>query len=233
MAKRDSTTMLLDSLVEDGLADFDLGQMEGYNSGAEEQTAQSMSTTRSTSHGSNSTPRPVAPPVDVSGVSNMQLTGRPAIKLYLSCDPDTFSVYQVTVRQSIELFEALQSDVESNAQGRNHPIVLGQVGIRCRHCNFIPPSQRSRGSTYYPSKLSGLYQAAQNLAVGHLIDSCTYVPDDIRECLTRLRDQKSAAGGGKNEWAKRAIALGVYESDHGLRFADRLDALIPKHHTVH
>ena len=33
----------------------------------------------------------------------------------------------------MELFEAQEIDVEAGAQGRNRGIVLGQVGIRCRH----------------------------------------------------------------------------------------------------
>eukprot|EP00522_Entomoneis_paludosa_P004143 CAMPEP_0172476534 /NCGR_PEP_ID=MMETSP1065-20121228/70427_1 /TAXON_ID=265537 /ORGANISM="Amphiprora paludosa, Strain CCMP125" /LENGTH=228 /DNA_ID=CAMNT_0013234757 /DNA_START=410 /DNA_END=1096 /DNA_ORIENTATION=+ len=157
---------------------------------------------------------------------SVPLSGRPPVQLYLSCDHDALSQYQVIVRQNIELFEARQEDVESNAQGRNNPIVLGQVGIRCRHCCFVSPSERTRGATYYPSKLTGLYQAAQNLAVSHLMgpDGCPHVPQNVRETLEKLREQKSAAGGGKQAWAQRTHALGVFEDEHGLRFADRLDA---------
>ena len=36
-------------------------------------------------------------------------------------------------RKQIELFEAKQEDVDAGAQGRNKPIILGQVGIRCIH----------------------------------------------------------------------------------------------------
>ena len=226
MVKRDSTEMLLDSL--EGLGDFEVGDMSTDFMTEEEVTDQSTST-RSISHGSSSSGEEAYAHPDNNLVSRQPLTGRPAIKLYLSCDPGTFSDYQVIVRQNIELFEALQADVDSNAQGRNNPIVLGQVGIRCRHCNFLPPSERTRGSTYYPSKLSGLYQAAQNLAVSHLMDNCPYVPAETRECLNCLRDQKSAAGGGKNEWANRTNALGVYEDGNGLRFAERVDAFASKH----
>jgi hypothetical protein len=62
------------------------------------------------------------------------LTGRNPVLLYMSCDDDSLSAYQCMVRRQIEIFEARTEDVESNAQGRNKPIVLGQVGIRCRHC---------------------------------------------------------------------------------------------------
>lgn len=39
-------------------------------------------------------------------------------------------------RKQIELFEAKQEDVDAGAQGRNKPIILGQVGIRCIHVSL-------------------------------------------------------------------------------------------------
>mmetsp|Transcript_22123 Transcript_22123/g.28625 ORF Transcript_22123/g.28625 Transcript_22123/m.28625 type:complete len:215 (-) Transcript_22123:287-931(-) len=166
---------------------------------------------------------------DAGASKSRPLTGRPPTKLYLTCDHDAFSAYQILVRQNIELFEADEKDVLSNAQGRNNPIVLGQVGIRCRHCYFVAPTERTRAATYYPSKLSGLYQAAQNLAVSHLMDGCPHVPADLRGELLRLSDQKSAAGGGKQAWAERTHALGVFEDADGLRFAKTVDAFANEH----
>jgi hypothetical protein len=146
------------------------------------------------------------------------LSGRPPNILYLSCDPDNLSPYQVAVRRNIEVFEALEVDVGSGAQGRNRPVVLGQMGIRCRLCSHLPLKERARGSMYYPSKLLGVYQAAQNLANTHLCESCPRVPSELRSELCRLRDQKSAAGGGKVHWANGMEALGVYEDENGLRY---------------
>jgi hypothetical protein len=86
---------------------------------------------------------------------------------------------------------------------------------------------------YYPSKLDGVYQASQNLANAHLLQLCPLVPQHIRDELMRLKDKKSSAGGGKNSWAERLTALGVYEDDCGLRFANRIDALRHNHHHHH
>jgi hypothetical protein len=36
--------------------------------------------------------------------------------------------------QNIEVFFANQRDVDAPAPGRKHPIVVGQVGLRCVHC---------------------------------------------------------------------------------------------------
>jgi hypothetical protein len=159
---------------------------------------------------------PTAPPNDSNSSSG--ISGRPPILLYISCDDDSLSAYQCLVRKHIELFEAGVDDVESNAQGRNRPIVLGQVGIRCRHCTMLPPRIRYRGAMYYPAKLLGIYQAAQNLAMAHLGEHCQNVPEDVRASLIKLREHKSSAGGGKHYWANGVRALGVFEDRDGLRF---------------
>lgn len=149
------------------------------------------------------------------------VTGRPPVLLYMTCDDDSLSEYQCVVRKQIELFEAVKEDADSNAQGRNRPIVLGQVGIRCKHCTMLPPKHRARGAIYYPARLQGLYQAAQNMASSHLCEHCQHVPPAVRAELTNLRDRKSSAGGGKKYWADGVRVLGVYEDSDGLRFDAR------------
>jgi hypothetical protein len=122
------------------------------------------------------------------------------------------------LHQNVILAAAGLEDVESNAQGRNRPIVMGQVGIRCRHCTMLPPRHRARGAIYYPAKLHGIYQAAQNMATAHISDHCQHVPDDIKTDLLKLRERKSSAGGGKKYWGDAVRVLGVLEDEDGLRF---------------
>jgi hypothetical protein len=148
-----------------------------------------------------------------------KLSGRKPHTLYMPCDHDNLSEYQCLVRKQIEIFEARPEDVESNAKGRNKPIVLGQVGIRCRHCHELSPKNRQRGATYYPAKLNGLYQAAQSMASGHLCYHCEHIPRDIRQELLILRERKSSAGGGKKYWGDGVRILGVEEDENGLRFS--------------
>ena len=160
-------------------------------------------------------------PRSTGGRGSSKLTGRKPALLYMTCDDDSLSEYQCLVRKQIELFEARQEEVESNAKGRNKPIVLGQVGIRCRHCSMLPPRQRTRGAMYYPAKLNGLYQAAQSMASGHFCYHCHHIPDDIRQELLVLKERKSSAGGGKKYWGDGVRVLGVYEGEDGLRFEKR------------
>jgi hypothetical protein len=132
--------------------------------------------------------------------------------LYLACDAESLSEYQCLIRKQIELFSATYSDIEMTVQGRNRKIHAGQVGVRCRHCADIPIKKRARGAVYYPSKLSCIYQAAQNMSSVHLVKHCTRVPASIRAELMK-KDRKSSAGSGKEYWAVGARSMGIIEID--------------------
>jgi hypothetical protein len=77
-----------------------------------------------------------------------------SFSLYIESDERNLSQYQCLARKQIEIFEATDEEAGTNAQGRNRPIQLGQVGIRCRHCSQSPPRQRKTGAVYYPNRVS-------------------------------------------------------------------------------
>jgi hypothetical protein len=166
--------------------------------------------------------------------AQLKLTGRPAIQLYLSCNPEHLSPYQVEIRKQIQFFEATLPYVNGQrVKGRNKAIVLGQVGVQCRNCaRVMPPQNRAKGSTYFPQKLVGIYQAAQILSTTHLLEACPLVPPESRQHLKALQqNSKASRTAGKDYWASTAQALGVYEDEHGLRFEDRIpsyDTLIAR-----
>ena len=137
------------------------------------------------------------------------------------------SDYQRLLRQQLELFAAGPADVECPTQGRKQPVRRGQVGLRCRHCARLPLRQRGRGAVYYPSRLAGLYQAAQNMALSHLQQACPLVPVAMKEQLLALRKRKDQANGGKQYWADGCRALGCIETDEGLRFGPPPEANTP------
>eukprot|EP00536_Pseudo-nitzschia_multiseries_P007019 jgi/Psemu1/194337/e_gw1.156.57.1 len=139
--------------------------------------------------------------------------------LYTESDARNLSQYQCLARKQMEIFETTPDNAGTNAQGRNKPILPGQVGIRCRHCYALPPKERRTGSVYYPNKLEGVYQTAQKMTVGHLSKHCAVIPDEIRKQLVFLKNQKSSDGGGKRYWANGVRMLGVIETPHdGLAF---------------
>lgn len=144
---------------------------------------------------------------------------RRGISLALQCDVEQLSDYQILVRQQLELFEAGTEDVESNTQGRKKPVTLGQVGLRCRHCAGLPLRARGRGAVYYPAKLTGIYQAAQNMAASHLCQACQQIPPALKQEIRKLRERRDNASGGKQYWADGCRAQSVVEDETGLRFS--------------
>jgi hypothetical protein len=156
-------------------------------------------------------------PTATPGSGNI-VTGRQPVVIYMANDEGSLSEYQCLVRQQIEVFEAGPEDVETSAQGRNRRIIMGQVGIRCRRCAMLPLRERRRGAVYYPTKLDGIYQAAQNIAKSHLAERCDHVSAATREDFAKYKDKKSSVGSGKRYWANRIATLGVYEDVGFLRF---------------
>jgi predicted secreted protein len=122
--------------------------------------------------------------------------------------------------RSTEFFAAGPEDVDTIMSGRRRPIAQGQVGIRCRHCAHLPLKHRKKAAIYYPARLKGIYQAAQNMNVSHLAESCMNVDNSIRTALVAFQQKKGTTGhGGKDYWSQTATAQGVYEIEgEGLRF---------------
>jgi len=149
----------------------------------------------------------------------LELTGRPPVSLYVTKDTEHLSDYQCYLRQQIEIFEATPEDLQYNAQKMNKAVVLGQVGIRCKHCAHEDPWARTRGAVYYSASLGGLYQAGQNMSKNHLENECKAIPSNIREELLKRKVIKRRAAGGKKFWADSARSLGIFEDQYGLRFS--------------
>jgi hypothetical protein len=185
-----------------------------------------------------------------SSSSSNGLTGRLPILLYLSCNPDHLNEYQCYIRKNMEFFESTPTDIAKPVRGRNQPIQVGQVGLRCAHCRH----SSSKGSVYYPQTLLGIYQSAQALVKIHWLgplendinspESC--LPPSVRHHLLKLKQDTECqreddtvpapkkVSSGKQYWADTARALGVYELEEGgLRFGPSLSGNnIPSHTTT-
>lgn len=186
------------------------------------------------SFGAGGSPGAVTHAAGASAASPHQdspLTGRPPVCLHLDLDEQTLSDYQCLLRKHIELFETRPEDIQSGVQGRNTPIRVGQVGIRCRHCanvrraetnttsNPAPPARRpKKGTIYYSRTLDGLYQVAQNLTKVHLCNSCPNIPGEVKARLSEMQKVNKRTSGGKEYWVYGLKELGVYEDNHLLRF---------------
>ena len=163
------------------------------------------------------------PHVDLRQVADpLPPRNHPPVCLYTRNDDEILSDYQIFVRRHIEFFQADTAEVNTAAPGRKKPVLLGQVGIRCRHCASLLADRRSAATVYFPSKLRGLYQAAQNIATTHLGDSCPSMPESIKVVFRSFQRQgrrASAGHGGRQYWADAAKASGIMETEDGLRFA--------------
>jgi hypothetical protein len=139
-----------------------------------------------------------------------------------SVDKYKLSDHQNFLRQQIEAFQATQDDVMTHTRGRNKPVQLGQVGIRCRHCAHIPVSRRQMGSTYFPSNKFGIYQAAQNMSTAHIqCGLCTEMPVAIKWKFIEIasaKKPKGSHGAGRLYWAHSATQLGLVDTEEGIRF---------------
>jgi hypothetical protein len=142
------------------------------------------------------------------------------VLLCLAEDHVKLSTHQVLLRQQIEAFRATEEDVSTHTRGRNKPVAVNQVGIRCRYCAYVPVGKRQKGSTYFPAALLGLYQAAQNMSTTHMqCGLCSEMPNEIKQQFAHLISTKVASSGaGRPYWARAAKKLGLVDSEDGIRF---------------
>jgi hypothetical protein len=151
-----------------------------------------------------------------------QFRGR-FVRLSLPSDKGCLSEYQVLLREQIDIFEATEIDLTARAQGRNKPIELNSVGIRCRHCACLHAGFRPRGAVYFPTKLIGLYHSTQNMAANHFASgTCTSAPASVLHILSELRERKSVIYGRSSQmhWEESALQQGVREVGGRLVFLE-------------
>jgi hypothetical protein len=154
--------------------------------------------------------------------------------LTLLADPKdklVLSQLHIFVRQQIEVFTATVSEITQPAPGRKVRVVLGQVGLRCVHCANIPIKDRVKRAVCYPAAISGIYHAVSNMKFDHF-NKCRALPAREREMFAALRSSCGRHGPRNNSGSKcvsnstaqyyhdSAIALGLVDSENGIRFRD-------------
>jgi hypothetical protein len=98
-------------------------------------------------------------------------------------------------KNCIEIFAATEQDVASRrlGGGRATNIEVGQVGVRCRFCQGLPPQKRATQSSSFPTKLSGLSTSVAMMQCRHF-PSCNMVPKDVRDTLASITSNPSMVG---------------------------------------
>eukprot|EP00526_Cylindrotheca_closterium_P001884 CAMPEP_0113610066 /NCGR_PEP_ID=MMETSP0017_2-20120614/4828_1 /TAXON_ID=2856 /ORGANISM="Cylindrotheca closterium" /LENGTH=1085 /DNA_ID=CAMNT_0000518929 /DNA_START=321 /DNA_END=3578 /DNA_ORIENTATION=- /assembly_acc=CAM_ASM_000147 len=140
------------------------------------------------------------------------------VPLGVEDDKYWLSELQVYLRSNFaEAFGATEDDIAAPMHGRNKPIALGQVGIRCMHCKNENPAERGQQATSYPSLISGIYNSVQQMLRLHL-DCCQAMPPDVRAKIETLKLSSSSRGGRKQYWIDSAKRLGLTDTTQGIHF---------------
>eukprot|EP00980_Cylindrotheca_fusiformis_P031573 scaffold26575_cov166-Cylindrotheca_fusiformis.AAC.1 len=154
-----------------------------------------------------------------SSSGNHEYKGHPPIPLATDADSANLSPYQCLLRQQIELFETREEDIAAKAQGRNVPIRVGQVGIRCRYCATLPRSERVEGgAVFYTKTINGIYQVSLNMSRLHFLTSCTMIPENVKKSLEELKQLPRRPVKGRQFWRESLLAQGIVEDTECLRF---------------
>jgi hypothetical protein len=140
------------------------------------------------------------------------------VPLGLEEDKFWLSELQCYLRSNFaEVFAATEEDIAAPMHGRNKPIALGQVGIRCMHCRDDPPSERGQQATSYPSLISGIYNSVQQMLRLHF-DCCLAMPVEVRNKIEALKASSSARGGRKQYWIDSSRRIGLIDTAQGIHF---------------
>ena len=122
-------------------------------------------------------------------------------------------------RYCVEVFTASEKDVSTPSKGKRKPIQVGQLGIRCPHCRSVDGKQPERGSVYYPTSISSIYNATMNLLQRHL-HNCSSVPADIMRRYETLKGDDARSGTSKRYWIESSIRLGLVDTHAGICFSE-------------
>eukprot|EP00542_Grammatophora_oceanica_P021207 CAMPEP_0194033836 /NCGR_PEP_ID=MMETSP0009_2-20130614/6352_1 /TAXON_ID=210454 /ORGANISM="Grammatophora oceanica, Strain CCMP 410" /LENGTH=829 /DNA_ID=CAMNT_0038674565 /DNA_START=372 /DNA_END=2861 /DNA_ORIENTATION=- len=156
-----------------------------------------------------------------------QFTITDPLSLSMESDKDWLTPLHCFVRQHcVQVFCATAQDVATPSKGKRKPIQVGQVGIRCPHCHNAE-GNRERGSVYYPTTISSIYNATMNLLQRHL-HSCSSVPEDIMRKYQTLKSDDARSGTSKKYWVESALSLGLVDTPSGIRFSARSPPALPR-----
>ena len=144
------------------------------------------------------------------------------ILLSLPPDKDWITPLHCFIRRHcIEVFTADIFDVASPSKGKRRAIQIGQVGIRCPHCHHTKRTSQTvkvkeRGSVYYPTNISSIYNATMNLLQRHM-KSCKNIPEELKNRYLELKADDARSGTSKEYWVSSAKSLGLIDTKQGIR----------------
>ena len=110
-------------------------------------------------------------------------------------------------REHLEVFEVQAGDSDLSRKGFRRP-VIGQVGLRCRHCRIVK---------CYPGKLTTVYDSVAKLRREHLVDRpCTAFSSHMQALLAEEAKEDCSGSKDKNTrkyYAQHLSTIGIIETD--------------------
>jgi hypothetical protein len=165
--------------------------------------------------------------------------GKITVSLAAADDAEVLNPLHCFVRKHVELFSADEDDIAAPCPGRKTRVMLGQVGIRCKHCAKIklPPKERVKRAVCYPPSIDGIYHSVSNMKFDHF-GICPGLSPVAKEELAALRSscsgRRQASAGNKTSGNKSstgfvgtnmaqyyrdaAFAKGLVDTYKGIRF---------------
>ena len=137
----------------------------------------------------------------------IQLLAQPQDRIALS---ETLCV----IRENIEVFVANTRDVEAPAPGRKHPVVVGQIGLRCIHCSHAKKhSDKVKRATCYPSSIKRIYRTVIDMKLDHF-SHCPFVPLGLKQRLDELKATNTRSTGTTMQYFVRsAKSMGMVDAE--------------------
>lgn len=181
--------------------------------------------------------RPVGMPIPSSPVGSFEAPPSPAVTLPSASsrewfqgstnlavpesDAEWLSELNCFIRSTcVEVFSASGDQVErTSKRGR---ISLHQVGLRCAFCTHRPVDERAIAAISFPSSVSGLYESVKRWQRVHL-EVCEDIPRDVRDKIGQLATANVWIPTTRQYWADSARALGMVDTEDGIRFASDPD----------
>lgn len=176
-------------------------------------------------YGSNKGAPPQVPPRSILRRNNSMVDDihqpsmhRDGPRMFLGQPEDRISLSETlcTIRENIEVFTATKADVEAPAPGRKHPVVVGQVGLRCIHCRHTTKSSdRVKRAVCYPSSIKRIYRTVIDMKLDHFAH-CRFVPKALKDRLDELKAINTRSTGTTMQYFVRAAAkMGMVDSPTG------------------
>jgi len=155
---------------------------------------------------------------EISVMDNIQYFEGKTV-LSLPGDKSALSPLRCFLRENTVAFSATEEDISVRTT-TTYNIQLGQVGIGCKHCYFLPPKERSNRAVCFPFSIGRVYQSVADIQRFHMTE-CPLIPADVKARFQELQDASCKGSKGlatRQYWIMAAKKIGLTDTSHGIRF---------------